>query len=385
MAQEAASTLENGTRTIALNPEILQRLNSLVASAEALRQAGYVVQPLTDEELEQKKRCLRCGVRISKKPRRVRKCPGRGQQQRPQLAEAGQQPRDDGSDSPALGNGDPRNTDGVRSKLFLRCNFHPGNVIKKAWTCCGKHVTAAPCTGKEDHDVQGLDDLVRLEMERRWQFHATAPETQPSHRVAVAIDCEMGTAFDGDSELIRLTVIDYFTGEALIDSLVYPSIAMKHFNTRWSGITKGDMERSRRQGQCIIGRDAARRALFRYVGPSTIVVGHSAQNDLSSLRWIHHRVVDSHMVESAIRKEAKLKAEQEKKEEAVDKPKKGGPEDGQQRGKQHPDGMSLKALAMKRLGRAIQMGKKGHDSLEDALAARDLIHTHVIGLGSSDG
>jgi hypothetical protein len=63
MAQDAASTLENGTRAIALNPETLQQLNSLVASAEALRQAGYVVKTLTDDELEQKKRCLTCGVR----------------------------------------------------------------------------------------------------------------------------------------------------------------------------------------------------------------------------------------------------------------------------------------------------------------------------------
>ena len=244
---------------------------------------------------------------------------------------------------------------------------------------------------KEEHDVPELNQLDRIAIERRWQFHATSEEVQPGHRVAVALDCEMGTAVDDDSELIRLTVVDYFTGEPLIDSLVYPDIEMKHFNTRWSGITRGDMERSRRQGQCIDGRDAARWAIFDYVGPSTIVVGHGAQNDLSSLRWIHHRVVDSHMVESNRRKEAELRAEQEKNknredgDESEEKPKDGKPENGQKRGKQHPDGMSLKALAMRHLGRAIQMGKKGHDSLEDALAARDLIHAHITGLGGSEG
>lgn len=207
----------------------------------------------------------------------------------------------------------------------------------------------------------------------------------------------MGTTFDGDSELIRLTVIDYFTGETLIDSLVYPDIRMAHFNTRYSGITKGDMEQAQRQRNCILGRDAARKAVFDYVGPSTIVVGHGAQSDLSSLRWIHYRMVDSHMVEVAVRKAEQEKKEEEDKraeiekwdddgkgEEEVDKPKE-GPKEGQKRGKQHPDGTSLKALAMKRLGRAIQVGKKGHDSLEDALAARDLIHAHIIGLGSLEG
>ena len=233
----------------------------------------------------------------------------------------------------------------------------------------------------------------RLAIERRWQFHSTSERTQPGHRVAVALDCEMGTAIDDDSELIRLTVVDYFTGEPLIDRLVYPDIKMKHFNTRWSGITRGDMERARRQGQCIFGRDGARRAIFDYVGPSTIVIGHGAQNDLSSLRWIHYRVVDSHMVEWERRKEAERKEEQEKSknkeeddklEENGDKSKDGKPVNGQPRGKHHPDGMSLKALTMKRLGRAIQVGKKGHDSLEDALAARDLIHAHILGLGGSE-
>lgn len=63
MAQYAVSTPENGITAIALNSESLQQLNSLVASAEALTKAGYVVATLTDVELEQKIRCLTCGVR----------------------------------------------------------------------------------------------------------------------------------------------------------------------------------------------------------------------------------------------------------------------------------------------------------------------------------
>ena len=63
MAQYAVSTPENGTTEIAMNPETLQQLNSLVASAESLTNAGYVVATLTDVELEQKIRCLTCGVR----------------------------------------------------------------------------------------------------------------------------------------------------------------------------------------------------------------------------------------------------------------------------------------------------------------------------------
>ncbi|KAK3292831.1 uncharacterized protein B0H64DRAFT_402899 [Chaetomium fimeti] len=410
MTQSGAfSTLKEGAvgTPIALNDDTLKHLNSLVFSTAALKRAGYVVEKLTDSELEQKRRCMSCGIRIGKPPRI------RYHNTNP-VAEI-QQPKAEGSEPPASEDATHPGAD-IAKPRPPRCNFHPGKVVYKTWTCCKKHVSEDPCTGKEDHDVQ--DDRNGTN-EKRWQFHPTASGVTTKHRVAVAIDCEMGTAFDGESELIRLTVVDYFTGKALIDSLVYPDIPMKHFNTRWSGITRGDMERSRRERKCIMGRDAARTAIFRYVGPSTIVVGHGAQSDLLCLRWIHHRVVDSLLVESAQRKEAELKAEEEKKkkeeEEARqraelmegdesdggveikeggepgkdaevqegDKRRQGGPGDNKTRRKNNPDGMSLKALAMKHLGRAIQVGKKGHDSLEDALAARDLVHAYITGLASS--
>jgi hypothetical protein len=41
----------------------IDRLHNLVPSAEAQKQAGYIKEKLTDQQLEQKKRCLRCGVR----------------------------------------------------------------------------------------------------------------------------------------------------------------------------------------------------------------------------------------------------------------------------------------------------------------------------------
>jgi hypothetical protein len=41
--------------------------------------------------------------------------------------------------------------------------------------------------------------------------------------------------------------------------------------------------------------------------------------------------------------------------------------------------LSLKTLTMARCGRDIQKaGKRGHDSLEDAIAARDLAHWNIV-------
>jgi DNA polymerase III epsilon subunit-like protein len=63
------------------------------------------------------------------------------------------------------------------------------------------------------------------------------------------------------------------------------------------------------------------------------------------LRWIHPRIIDTLIVE-------------------------GNNHDGK------TQGLSLKKLAELRLQRTIQKGK-GHDSLEDAIATRDLLHWNV--------
>ncbi|KAL2192350.1 ribonuclease H-like domain-containing protein [Corynascus similis CBS 632.67] len=360
-----------GISEITADSDTLGQLNSLVASKEALKRAGYIVKKLTDAELEKKKRCSTCNIRIAK-TRRSQDYKSRNQQQTPQSIVV-QQQFVKLRDSLPSANISLQEFGSAQSNIF-RCNFHPGKVTMKTWTCCGKHVSAAPCTSKADHDTQDDDNQI---IKRRWQFHDTPTQVRFSHRFAVAIDCEMGTAIDEDRELIRLTLIDYFSGEILIDSLVYPDVPMKHFNTRWSGVTRADIEKAHRNRQCFLGRDSARRAVFEYVGPSTIVVGHGAQNDLSSLRWIHYRVVDSYIIELNKRKMLELKAQQG--EESVgDKPKEATPDNDKKFGKRRADGLSLKALAMKRLGRDIQEGKMGHDSVEDALAARDLVHTHVI-------
>jgi RNA exonuclease 1 len=162
-------------------------------------------------------------------------------------------------------------------------------------------------------------------------------------RKAVALDCEMGTARSGEIELIRLTLIDYFTGEKLIDSLVSPSVPMNHYNTRYSGVTAADMRSAERSGSCIRGRDAARSKVWKYVGPETVLIMHGGDGDLSVLRWIHSAVIDSCLLDRYA-----------------------APVEG---------GRSLKNLSLRRLGREIQKGR-GHCSFEDALACRELVHWH---------
>lgn len=237
-----------------------------------------------------------------------------------------------------------------------------------------------PCRGQAEH-APSLDG--DGELQENWRFFTTpaAPgssRARPTWRVAVSIDCEMGVAESGESELIRVSVVDYFSGITLLDSLVWPDVKMQHYNTRVSGVTRRDMLEARRRHTCLSGRDRAREAVWKHVGPDTIVIGHGASADLRSLRWIHHRIIDTLLVEEVVMKtenevEVAAGASGQEKIEGQRLPH---TPTAQQYSGRH--GSSLKALAHRRLNREIQKKGRGHDSVEDALAARDLLHWHII-------
>ena len=203
---------------------------------------------------------------------------------------------------------------------------------------------------KEQHEPQ---DHRSREFERYWLLHPTPKKSveiipnisgsSQSHRKAVALDCETGASVNGGRELIRLSLIDYFTCETLIDSLVFPHVKMIQYNRRWSGVTRGMMMDARRKGLCIDGINAARANVWKFVGPDTVVVMHGGSSHMVSLRWIHEHIIDTFILE------------QSKKESLK--------------------GSSLKHLASELLGRDIQRG--AHASLEDALACRDLVARYL--------
>lgn len=157
----------------------------------------------------------------------------------------------------------------------------------------------------------------------------------------------MGVSQRGESELIWVAAVDFFTGEVLLDSLVYPRVPMKHLNTRYSGVNWGMLRRAKNARQCLLGRDEARRRLFQWVGPETIVLTHGGKGDFLALRWIHWRVVDTLQVE--------------------------GRRDGAEMQR------ALSHLMAVHVRRSIQKGR-GHDCLEDTIACRDLAKWYVDNL-----
>jgi DNA polymerase III epsilon subunit-like protein len=150
----------------------------------------------------------------------------------------------------------------------------------------------------------------------------------------------MGVDTHNQSVLIQLSVIDYFTGEVLINSLVNPPTPVRSLNTRYSGVTRDMMSTALSSGNYLEGWVGARARLWEFIDSETVLIGHALSNDLNVLHLVHPRIVDS----------------------ALAIP----PLDGQQQ--------SLKALSMEFLKKRVQTGgKDGHDCVEDAFATRELV------------
>ncbi|KAG6166973.1 hypothetical protein E4U35_006975 [Claviceps purpurea] len=375
--------------------EAVLELQKASHSLHELQKAGYIISQLPATELERKKRCDRC----SKALKRERRSKPRTKEKLPLAPVSGGAPYD--TTAPEEVGGDAVHGEGEaqteqRKEKAMICKFHPGRVFNRAWTCCNKPPNSPPCL-ERDHHVP--HQYKPGELENHWSFHKTPHAPLPSHVAAVVIDCEMGTASSGETELIRISMVEYFTGAVLIDKLVYPSVPMAHYNTRFSGVTRPAMEAARRKNDCFLGRDAARKAVHDFVGPKTVVIGHGANGDLMCLRWVHRVIVDTLLVESQRRQLELFTAEAlkhwpsaDKQQEGADAGEGGGDDDGEDEGEgegedngkdkksralRKESGLSLKALTLKRLNRVIQIPGRGHDSLEDAQATRDLLHWYM--------
>lgn len=276
---------------------------------------------------------------------------------------------------------------GKKKEEIMLCQAHPGNVQGGRWTCCHQNLMSKPCSASPTHTPRVYAER---ELEDYWRFYPTPYQREHSAGVgsvatAVSIDCEMGTNDYGESELIRVSVVDYFSGAVLLDKLVFPDIRIRHWNTRFSGVSARDMHEARRARTCLFGRANARRAIWQFVSPETVVIGHAVHGDLASLRWIHGRVVDTFVIEDEIVRRGRAQREKEEEEERRKRDDaEGKGQDGEQQqepskaSKEPFPALSLKALSKERLDRTIQVKGRGHDSIEDALAARDLLHWHIV-------
>ncbi len=275
---------------------------------------------------------------------------------------------------------------------WMKCHYHhgrrnPGRVsglgqgernTARSWTCCEG---SEPCTVCKTHvfkiefsgrlasyspfrmltpqDEEGFGSPRRDEADVK-----TGGEVRRGKwRRAVGVDCEMVYTTAG-LELARVSVTELIGGETVLDEFIHPKHKILDYNTRFSGITKESLSSSPSPGQRTPHDTKQTQRtkkskkltiddipdLLAYAGITreTILIGHGLENDMNAMHLIHTSIIDS----------------------AILFP--------------HPRGrpyrLPLKMLVRRYLGREIQVGANGgsgglvgHDALEDARGAVDLV------------
>ncbi|KAG8899811.1 RNA exonuclease 3 [Tulasnella sp. 403] len=235
------------------------------------------------------------------------------------------------------------------------CQFHWGRPWarkvegkrKKFYTCCQEECPHEGCT----RGVHVFYETDAEALHYRYPFSVLSPpeteDMQTEQKRIVAIDCEMIYTTAGMS-VARVSVVDEM-GSKVFDELVKPSpgVDVLDFNSRFSGVHS--------LNEATMDLSDIREALTSVIGPDTIIIGHAVDNDLKTLRIVHHKIVDTIALFP------------------------------------HPEGpprrRALRDVASEVLGRTIQagasssgetgMGTVGHSSLEDARATLDLVRWWV--------
>lgn len=218
-------------------------------------------------------------------------------------------------------------------------DFYIGEKIK-THKCCGMTQGGAGCSlGPHVFYEKAPEDLHRR--------HAFTLSSEPAEGVndatmldVAALDCEMIYTTAGMS-VARVSVVDG-EGKRVLDEVVRLDAGVKviDYITRFSGITPEMLE------SAVLDLTRVRRALRAFIGSQTILVGHALENDLKTLRMVHHRVVDT----------------------CVLFPHKGGA----------PYRRALRDIVSDKLQKMIQTGgEAGHSSVEDAVATLELVRWWV--------
>nr|XP_055061098.1 RNA exonuclease 1 homolog isoform X1 [Misgurnus anguillicaudatus] len=214
------------------------------------------------------------------------------------------------------------------------CNYHYGKVIENKvpggvetrYSCCESAVGSPGCQVFNLH----VYDAVSLQ-----GFVSSLPQS-PAGKTCpgvFALDTETCYTTQG-LELARVTVVNSRL-QVVFDTFVKPDNNVIDYNTRFSGISKEDVE-----GTSSSLRDV-QAVLLSFINADTFLIGHGLENDLAALKIIHSSVIDTSVVF----------------------PHRLG----------LPHKRELNSLTGDYLRRIIQESVEGHDSREDATACMELM------------
>ncbi|KAJ3488366.1 hypothetical protein NLI96_g2903 [Meripilus lineatus] len=228
------------------------------------------------------------------------------------------------------------------------CRYHWGRPYtrtangekRRLYNCCYRTMEDEGCE-------RGPHVFYESDPEQLHRRHAFSPTRKPrsagdSALEAVALDCEMIYS-TGGMRVARVSVVDS-AGKEIFDEIIRmdEGVEVIDFNTRFSGITPESY------ASAVSPLASIRESLDVFINSNTIIIGHALENDLKTLRMIHHRCVDT----------------------AVMFPHKLGA----------PYRRALRDLAKEHLGKTIQRGggTVGHSSVEDSIATLDLVRWRVL-------
>ncbi|KAJ7068361.1 ribonuclease H-like domain-containing protein [Mycena amicta] len=229
-----------------------------------------------------------------------------------------------------------------------QCVYHWGKPVSRSVS--GQKVRVYRCCSKPAPDDDGCargphvfyeNKPEQLHARHAFSFLKPPPSASTVLDVA-AVDCEM-IYTTGGMRVARVSVVDG-NGDAVFDELVRmdEQVHIIDFNTRFSGITEEEYSKA------VLPLSAIREALNRLIDRDTVLIGHGLDNDLNTLRIVHHNNVDTSIIFK------------------------------------HPAGppyrKALRDLAREHLGLTIQSGggSVGHSSLEDAIATLDLVKWYIV-------
>ncbi|PKY00419.1 hypothetical protein P168DRAFT_330261 [Aspergillus campestris IBT 28561] len=202
-----------------------------------------------------------------------------------------------------------------------------------------RHSTSKGCTVLSVHNFAAPDAKLGM--------MAPTPAYNQSAHKAIVLDCEMVGVLGANgrecSEVVRVSAVDFLSGEIIFDTYVSPQGHVISWRTKFSGVNSFLLAEKQREGKLINGWRAARHLLWRFIDAQTILIGHSLHHDLAVLGMVHTCVVDSAtMTRVAVGEDCQ----------------------------RH---WALKTLVRQFLDRDIQAGKSGHDCVEDTYATREVV------------
>lgn len=223
-----------------------------------------------------------------------------------------------------------------------QCVYHWGRAYKtrtqgsweSRYSCCSSDLSVKGCCVADFHVT---DSLCLSELESFIETPPSSGASDPRSRRVYALDCEMVYTTRGLC-LARISVVD-IKDDLALDILVRPRYPIVDCNTRFSGLTKDQLEKAE------FNFEKAQQRLFELVNAETILIGHSLESDLKAMKLVHRKVVDTSVVF----------------------PHRLGP----------PYKRALKTIAAEVLQLIIQEDVAGHDSKEDSSACMRLMLNKV--------